>query len=378
LELLQDPNKCGLLPKGLVIKLSRPNLIFKEKTPDGGERYLEKGAGNTVRVSGDDGRERIIDLSQPVNYLRLSAVELTAVFNHPSINQHSKQAPPSPPPPTLPRPEPARTRPDEPLVAHPTTPERVPVAATPVEPVAGVEVQRAAAKLPGSAMVEPVSKPSEKPAATEVTTRTQAKPLPNLWLESILSQPPIRHDWFACLIYSKLAHRFGNSSEGKFGPSPCWAIALGETPEVSSPAFKGIFLTEKGGLGFLNQGHVARFYRGVVFLGSQGSALEGIDVTLLAIGLDYQQRMVFIVTDNYRAKFGVPEVTLRKELAQLREHGAVVMSLAEVLESSEPIEVVWTVPAEQGNPSDPQAFENTRPGGSSEASTDPATSTAAT
>ena len=45
LVLLQDPDKCGLLPKDLVIKLSRPNLIFKRKTPDGGERYLNAKAG---------------------------------------------------------------------------------------------------------------------------------------------------------------------------------------------------------------------------------------------------------------------------------------------------------------------------------------------
>jgi len=41
LELLQDPNKCGLLHRGIVIKIARPNLIFKQKTPDGGEKYLD-------------------------------------------------------------------------------------------------------------------------------------------------------------------------------------------------------------------------------------------------------------------------------------------------------------------------------------------------
>ena len=93
LVLLQDPDKCGLLPKDLVIKLSRPNLIFKRKTPDGGERYLNQRPENTVTVIGDEGEVTIIDLSKPVNYLHLSAVELTAVFNHPAINQHGKVAP---------------------------------------------------------------------------------------------------------------------------------------------------------------------------------------------------------------------------------------------------------------------------------------------
>jgi hypothetical protein len=40
-------------------------------------------------VIGDEGEIKFIDLSQPVNYARLTAMDLTAVFNHPAINQHS-------------------------------------------------------------------------------------------------------------------------------------------------------------------------------------------------------------------------------------------------------------------------------------------------
>ena len=40
--------------------------------------------------------------------------------------------------------------------------------------------------------------------------------------------------------------------------------------------------------------------------------------------------------------------------------GASVMSVTEVLQSPDPIEVVWTVPAEQQVPSDPQAVETLR------------------
>jgi len=93
LDLLQDPDHCGLLHKGLVLKLTRPTLIFKQKTADGGERYLDRCAENLVTVVDDEGEQKLIDLSQPVNYLHLSAVELTAVFNHPSINRHSQAAP---------------------------------------------------------------------------------------------------------------------------------------------------------------------------------------------------------------------------------------------------------------------------------------------
>ncbi len=365
LELLQDPNKCGLLPKSLVIKLSRPNLIFKQKTPDGGERYLENSGANLVRVTGEDGMERLIDLSKPVNYLRLSAVELTAVFNHPAINEHSKQTPQPLPAPTQPQPE--QSQPQPPPVPHPPAhAASVSITATPgsmpVEPAAPAEPQPSAPGLPEPAPAAPVAKPIEKPAVAEVSAKPEVKPLPNLWLKPVLSQRPIRHDWFACLVYTELARKFGNSSEGKFGPSACWFIALEDTEDISSSMFKGIFLTEKGGLGFLNRGHLARFSKGIAFIGTPESALEGIDVTLLAVGLDSQERIIFLVSEDFHSKFGVPDATIGKELGQLKSHGALVMSVPEALESPEPIEVVWTVPAEQQNPSDPQALESIRPG----------------
>src|SRR5581483_367490 len=89
LDLLQEPVRCGLLQPGLIIKLSPPTFIFKQKTPDGGETYLAKDARNTVRIPLDDGRERFIDLSQPVNYSKLTVMELAAVLNHPAVNRHA-------------------------------------------------------------------------------------------------------------------------------------------------------------------------------------------------------------------------------------------------------------------------------------------------
>jgi hypothetical protein len=162
-------------------------------------------------------------------------------------------------------------------------------------------------------------------------------------------------------VYGKLAERFGNSREGSLGPWPCWAIALGETEDIADPEFKGVFLTEKGALGFISQGHMVRFYKEVVFLGLPESTLEGIGVGLVAIGLDPEQRVVFIVSNDHRGKFGVPDQVLREELTRLRNLGAVVLSVKEALESREPIEVVWTVPAEQKEPGNPQALESTRP-----------------
>ena len=81
----------------------------------------------------------------------------------------------------------------------------------------------------------------------------------------------------------------------------------------------------------------------------------------MALATDLEQRIVFIVTEGYRTKFGVPEQTVVQELVCLRTFGALVMSVNEVLHSSEPLEVVWTVPTEQEDPSDPQALESLRP-----------------
>ena len=106
---------------------------------------------------------------------------------------------------------------------------------------------------------------------------------------------------------------------------------------------------------------MARFYNGVAFLGSQDSALEGIQVHLLAVGLDAQERLVFILSDNYRGQFGVRESTVAEVLGQLRELGVVVMGAREALANADPIEVIWTVPAQQADPSTPEARESTRP-----------------
>jgi hypothetical protein len=158
-----------------------------------------------------------------------------------------------------------------------------------------------------------------------------------------------------------MAEHIGNSNEDYFGPIPCWACSLGEVEDIADPAFRGVFLTQKGGLGYLNQGHLARFRNEVAFIGNLEATIEGIGVALAALATDLEQRIVFIVTEGYRTKFGVPEQTVVQELACLRTFGALVMSVKEVLQSTETLEVVWTVPAEQEDPSDPQALESLRP-----------------
>jgi hypothetical protein len=387
LALLQDPNACGVLHKGLVIKLTRPSLVFKQKTPDGGERYLERSAEHTVTVTGDDGGQKVIDLSQPVNYLRLSPVELTAVFNHSAINRHSQAAPQAAEAaeglrqaaPPQPAPEPGGTGPERrlepaagpepPQPAHEPAGAGLHTAGPPgIPPSRGARGQRPPEPARQEAQAAPPSASPSKDAQEQAGYRgaapaVQAKPLPNSWLEKVLAQPPIRHDWLACMVYSKIAERFGNSRDGRFGLSRCWAVALDETKDIADPAFKGIFLTEKHGLGFLCREQMARFNQGVAFIGTQESAIQGIGVSLLAVGFDVQQRMVLVVTDDYRKKFGVPDQTLAQELGRLETYGAVIMSVKELLHSQDPIEVLWTVPAAQENSNDPRITESIRPAG---------------
>ena len=244
--------------------------------------------------------------------------------------------------------------------------EPAPPAATPSAPETQsvpVEVQRPSVEPAIAKAAEPSPRILPQPSAIDSSVKPAAKDqaLPNAWLKDVLAQRPIQPDWFACLVYGKLAERIGNSREGELGPWACWAVALGETEDIADPEFKGVFLTEKGALGFISQGHIARFYKEVVFLGVPESALEGIGVSLVAVGLDLEQRVVFIVSNDHRAKFGVPDQVMTEEFARLRKLGAVILSVKEALESREQLEVVWTVPAEQKEPGDPQALESTRP-----------------
>lgn len=91
-QLLQDPERCRVLRRGITAKLAPPDLIFKLKTPEGGECNLEPGPQSTVFVADDAGSGKRIELSQPVNLLGLGVPELTAVFNHPAINRRARLA----------------------------------------------------------------------------------------------------------------------------------------------------------------------------------------------------------------------------------------------------------------------------------------------
>jgi hypothetical protein len=392
LELLQDPVKCGLLQPGLQMKLTRPCVVLKQKTPDGGERYLEKSPASLVTVIDDDGAKKVIDLSQPVNYMRLSAVELTAVFNHPAINRHSKHKSVE----AVAEPESAKSFKTDPSPGAPCGAEqngdplpgaslegngagssgnsrnsseelnlqlREPTEAGKLSASNPATIVQAAALRSSDAVVKssPVQTAASAASCAGLTQGDENRLQPNFWLKPLLAQEPIREDWLTFLLYRRIAQRFGNSREGAFGDHSCWAIALSQIKDITDPGFKGIFLTEKGGLGFLNEGYVARFNRGVAFLGKKESALEGIGLHLLAVGLNSEQRVVFIVDENYRSKFDVTEQTVRQTQERLKEHGAEVMDAQEALESDQPFELLWTVPAQQENPAEPRAVESSGP-----------------
>jgi hypothetical protein len=80
------------LRKGKTAKFAPPDLIFKIKTPDGGERNLDPGPENTVSVSLDDGQTRTIDLSRPISLLNVGVRELAAILNHPALNRRARLA----------------------------------------------------------------------------------------------------------------------------------------------------------------------------------------------------------------------------------------------------------------------------------------------
>ncbi len=354
LELLQDQEHCGLLRKDILIKLMPPDLVFKQKTADGGEQALAWCAENVVTLLSEEGRQTTIRLNQPLNFFRLSAAELTAVFNHPAINRHTTGTPQ--PPKTNDTPSPLPDLPGSQFVSSALPSFEPEAELAPIvydEPAEAEQMALPAELKPPSQGQEAAQEKNREPVESE-------QPLPNLWLKEILSQPALQHDWFACLAYTKMAELFGNSTEGKFGPATCWFISLGDVQEITDPSFKGIFLTEKGSLGFLNQDQMARFCNQVAFLGCHKSPLEGIEVDLLAIGLDTSKRVAFIVSDNYREQFGVAQDVLGSVLDRLREYGAMISSVSETLASREPLEVVWTVPAEQSDPDNLQAVESTR------------------
>jgi hypothetical protein len=345
LDLLQDSDHCGLLHKEIMVKLMPPNLVFKRKTPDGGEQYLLRSPDNQVELTDVFGSRKTLALSEPLSLVHLTPAELAAIFNHPAINRHAKASTATTTPPA-----PASEPQSQPTATSPNPhPESKTVRASPTAMPPRLEV---------SAKIAPAGFP-----ATQAPARTEAPqvPLPNLWLKEILTRPALRPDWFARLAYSKMATHFGNSSEGKFGPVTCWFICLGEAEQLEDPMFKGIFLSEKGSLGFFGEGQIARFSNRVAFIGTRQETHEGIQINLVAVGLDAHERLVFIVSNDYRDKFGIPEVTLSEVMNRLKAQGAVILSIAETLASHEPLKLVWTVPAEQPDPTDPQAVESTQP-----------------
>ncbi len=350
LNVLMDPDHCGLLHRNIILKLVPPNLVIKRKTGEGGEEYLPRSPEHMVRLRDPEGNERHLDLAQPMNLLHTSIEQLNAVFNHPALNQLAHAAPP-----------------------------QIPVEASnvvplPSQPLCGAEPPTIASHSPASD-ISPPSAPREEiprlpprvvkePGITTPSRAAAPRPQaafrrPNLWLGPLLVMPTVRHDWFATLLYTRMAEKFENSSEGTLGPWRCWSIALGSIEDLSAPGFKGVFLTEKGSLGFRAQGNMARFCTGAIFIGTELITLEAVGVHLIAVGLDQRQRLVFILNDDFEARFGVQPQIVGEVLNALRDSGALLLGQADATASADPIELVWTVPPEQEKPEEPQVLEST-------------------
>lgn len=366
LTLLQDQEHSGLTRKGLVIKLSRPYFIFKEKTPDGGERSLESCDANIVRVADDAGGDKTVDLSQPVSYLKLSAVELTAVFNHPAINPHVRTSPPEAPPVRIPIagvPVAAPTA-QPTAVSAPSMPTPGPSQANPApaaSPAPPVKPLAAPEPIPPAAPSAPaVPATPSRPAIATVAPRPTGPP-PNLWLRKALARQPIRFDWFTCLVYEKLAAWAGNSNQGQLLGNECWFIRLSETGAPGDSDFKGVFDTRNGCFGFLHGAAMLRFENNAISLGTLDSCLTAPDVHPVAVGVDEAGTMVFIVSEGYRSRFGTPETELLPKLEQLKPAGAALLSIREALESRLPLQMVWTAPAPESLDAEPEALEHSRP-----------------
>lgn len=92
IQILQDPQNCKVLRKDIIVVLTPPNVVFKRRHSDLSESHLPAGPSTTVCVRGEDGQIKNIDLSQPVDLLHLTAVDLAAVFNHPAVNRRSALA----------------------------------------------------------------------------------------------------------------------------------------------------------------------------------------------------------------------------------------------------------------------------------------------
>ncbi len=92
IQILQHPEKCRVLRKGVVIILAPPNLVFKCRNADLTETHLPSGTDSMVSVPTDDGQIRMIDLSQPIDLSKLSPADLAAVFNHLAVNRRAALA----------------------------------------------------------------------------------------------------------------------------------------------------------------------------------------------------------------------------------------------------------------------------------------------
>lgn len=331
LELLQDPERCGLLQPGIIVKLAAPHIIFKRRTADGGEQYLPSGPDTLIKVQRRNGEQTFVDISKPLDYMRLGPKELTAAFNHPLINK-------------IQRSDASENNRQPTPVSPPADVTQAPATKT------GPPAEKAFASPP-----QDLSAPQATKPAAEIKPPAGEKPLPNVWLKPVLEQPTLDHTWLTWLLYQKLAAYVGDSEQTKLNGCDAWLIALGDELNPYAHGFRGIFLIQNCCLGYMGRGFLAQFETGSLLLGAQHKQFQLMGVKLVAVGLDANDHLVFITQNEIRAK------SAQAALSGLRGLGVTIKGIKDVLDSDLALHTVWTVPAEQANLEEPQALESRSP-----------------
>ena len=197
----------------------------------------------------------------------------------------------------------------------------------------------------------------------------KAKILPSVWLKDILSQPQAEHAWLANRIFSAINKKLGDKGlmYEKDGPEDravkgahyrsidWWAIPLGESTDLSAPDYKGIFYTGNAGFGLMDNGSLVKFMQGMASLKIEDEAIQLSGVSLVAVGMDRNKKFVWIAEGDYRDKMlkyllgeypkALAETIIRRIFEKMKKYDFCIMSTKEVLESDEPIETIWTLPA---------------------------------
>lgn len=341
LFLLQDPNNCGLLHPDIIIRLSKPNLHFKRRTPSGGEKELEK---TEIMLTGSDGKPVIVDISKSINCMHLNPDQLTAIFNHPLINSHSTSSDESAQPKTA-----------------PAQPQALPaqVAQTQAQPAQAPATQGAQAQVQIVQTPAAASQPQPAPAKspTLVTASAPAQNvLPNGHMnnkfdeKTALASPEkacLSLFDMLCKIYAvhgispqKMVFKNRNDMEVD-------ALDFYKTGDIESPKFTGFYKTHKNRIGFRSSGSEVVFNDMCWVKPHDKQSLDYEKPVLIGLCQDKDFNFIFVVPKGF---FTQLNLAIGKEkndyLAALKNDYIIFMTIDEVLTNKEQLNVLWAAKAQ--------------------------------